>query len=66
MFLDQLEDHVVHVKSNAIKAESEIKSAEKDTRSISRKLFWLFMIICFVVVSIVLVMLMIFLPDSKK
>ena len=64
--INSLEDHIIISKDNAVKAEKEIKDAEKMTRSVSRKIMWLVFIICFTVIAIVLVMLMIFLPKNKE
>jgi t-SNARE complex subunit (syntaxin) len=63
--IGKLEDHVVEIKDNAIKAEKEINEAEKDTRRITRKLVYLFIFVAIVVVAIIATMLVLFLPSSS-
>jgi len=58
--LNRLEDIVVHANENTHKAEKEISNAEKETRGTTRKILWLTAIICFVAISIVLLVLFVF------
>ena len=64
--LVSIEDNVIEVKDNAIKAENEINEAEKITRKTSRRVFWLFILVCFLVVSLILIIIFIFLPSDNK
>jgi len=57
--LTGIEDNVIIVKDNMGKAENEIKDAEKMTRSSSKKIVCLFLLICFAVVSIVTIVALI-------
>lgn len=45
---------VIETKQNALKAENEIMDANKTTRSTTKKILYLTMIIVFVIVSVVL------------
>lgn len=64
--LNSLEDNVVATKDNALKAEKEIQEAEGMTRKISRKVWCIFALICFVVIAIVLIVVLLLIPDDKK
>jgi len=55
-----LADIVVDAKDNAIKAEGEIKLAEKETRSQTKKIACLSFIVVFVAASVVLLCYFIF------
>ena len=65
--LGGIEDNVIMTKDNAIRAEKEITDAERISRRSSRKIFWLFIILCLLSVSIIMIVIFIFLPaDDKK
>jgi type IV secretory pathway component VirB8 len=53
-------------KDNALKAESEIKKAEKISRNSSRKMLWLVTLLCILAVSIITLVIFIFLPNENK
>ena len=50
---------MVQAKDFAVKAEKEIKTAEEETRKSTRKILCLAAIICFVIISIVLLVVFI-------
>jgi len=64
--LNQLEDHVVEAKTNALKAENEIAEANKIAKGNSRKLCCIFFIIFFVVAALVTILLLILLPKKDS
>jgi t-SNARE complex subunit (syntaxin) len=47
----------VDAKENALKGENEIKIAERESRGVTRKVLWLIFIVCFVILSIVLLII---------
>jgi t-SNARE complex subunit (syntaxin) len=64
--LGTLEDNIIDVKVNALKAEADIKEAEKMTRSTKRKIMWLFLCLCIVIIAIIAILLCVFLPKSDS
>jgi t-SNARE complex subunit (syntaxin) len=60
----KLENHVIEIKDNAYKAEKAINDAEKDTRRTSRKVLLLFLFVCFVVLSIIVLLVFLMLPNK--
>lgn len=64
--LEKIGDYIVQVNSNVKAGEREIDEADRETRRNTRRLFCLFMTICFVVVSIVVIMLLLFLPNDDS
>jgi t-SNARE complex subunit (syntaxin) len=64
--LGKIEDHIVQVNTNVRAGEREIDEAERDTRRNTRRLLWIFLAICFVVVAIVAVLLSLFLGGDDK
>lgn len=60
IFIGSIEENILEVKANAINAEIEIKNAEKITRKKSRRIWWLFLCICFfLILTIALIILII-------
>jgi t-SNARE complex subunit (syntaxin) len=57
---------VIDVKLNANQAENEIRDAEKMTKSSSRKIFWLSMILLFVIISLIVIVVLLLMPGDKK
>lgn len=57
--LNRLENIVVDASQNTFKAENEIKRAEKETRSLTRKILYLLAIICFLILCIVMLVVFI-------
>ncbi len=64
--LGKIEDHIVNVNSNVKAGEREIDEAERDTRRNSRRLLWIFLSICFVVVAIVVILFSLFFSGDSK
>ena len=61
-----IEDNIIATKDNALKAESEIKMAEKISRNSSRKMLWLVTLLCILALSIIVLVIYIFLPKENK
>jgi t-SNARE complex subunit (syntaxin) len=64
--IESIEDNVIEVNHNAVKAEKEINAAEKKTRSTSRKLYWMFFLLLIVIIAIIIIIILILVPDDKK
>lgn len=64
--LKSIEENVIESKDNIIKAEFEISEAEKISRKTNRKVCCLFLIICFLVSSIISIILVVVLGKSEK
>jgi t-SNARE complex subunit (syntaxin) len=64
--IGKIEDHIVQVNNNVKAGEREIDEAERITRRNTKRLLWIFLLICFVVVSIVGVLLAILLPGDDN